>query len=75
MSKCRPRSSWAAWILSASLETQPRSVRRQAAFACVVIAREKILSDDQLQDRIAQKFQALIIEVPPLSSRGPRSDE
>ena len=45
---------------------EARPPRRQATFAGFAVTREEMLRDDELQDRIAEKFEALIIELRPL---------
>jgi hypothetical protein len=42
---------------------QARPMTRQAAFARFTVTREKMLRHDQLEDGVAQEFEALIIEM------------
>jgi hypothetical protein len=42
---------------------QPRTQLRQLSFRLIAKVSKKIFGNDQLQDRVAQKFQSLIIEM------------
>ena len=57
-------------LRSVNLERFPRNQagtsRGQAPFAGLMVARKQMFGDDQLQDRITEEFETLIVEMPLL---------